>query len=358
MTNKPQMTYSDIKYYLLVTANPLLDSIGACSIFKLIKRLDVFSREITIFLPGFHVTENKTPNSKDEIKENIAKFIDYNRKEDNLDYHGKEPVFHTYIESHGDIYYNDVDFSNYMLDLEENCPNFEYCARTDLVVLPVQNGEIIYDKVASFNLDLLCDSKKQNETQLEQFFLSVFRLIRKDYDRHSLALLSKIKDLYLNYAPESIFDDTSNVLIRLDNRIMEYMNWKEHDEIFFISYSSIDSPQAVELKKLLEEHGRNVWMAPEGIPSGLDYACVIPSALRITSHCLALLSHNSAKSKWVRREIATAITNDKKLDGILLDGFTTDDIKKYDHLDFLFENIQIRYSLTDLLENPDILTTL
>lgn len=53
------MTTDDINYYLLVTANPLLDSVGAISIFKLIKRLDRFSREIKIFLPGFRDTEKK-----------------------------------------------------------------------------------------------------------------------------------------------------------------------------------------------------------------------------------------------------------------------------------------------------------
>lgn len=47
------MTTDSIKYYLLVTANPLLDSVGAISIFKLIKRLDVFSREIKIFFARF-----------------------------------------------------------------------------------------------------------------------------------------------------------------------------------------------------------------------------------------------------------------------------------------------------------------
>ena len=53
------MTADNIKYYLLVTANPLLDSVGAISIFKLIKRLDRFSREIKIFLLGFRDTEKK-----------------------------------------------------------------------------------------------------------------------------------------------------------------------------------------------------------------------------------------------------------------------------------------------------------
>lgn len=352
------MKSDNIKYYLLVTANPLLDSVGAISIFKLIKRLDVFSREIKIFLPGFHIFENVEPDSEEEIIQNMDNIAKYNRREENVDYHGNEPVFHTYIPSHGDVYYNDVDFSNYMLDLEENCPNFEYCARTDLVILPTSKGKIVYDKVVSFNLDLMGNSEISNEAQVEKFFLAVFKLIRRDDDKSSLALISKMRNLYFDYAPESIFDDTSNVLIRLDNRLLEYMKWKAHDEIYFISYSSIDSPQAEKLKNILEESGKNVWMAPEGIPSGLDYACVIPAALRITSHCLALLSHNSARSKWVRREIAKAISNDKKLDGILLEGFTKDNFKNYDHLDFLFESIQIRYCLTDILKNPDILTTL
>lgn len=351
------MTTESIKYYLLITANPLLDSVGTISIFKLIKRLDRFSREIKIFLPGFHITEKIEPDSKEEIVKKVDYLAKYNRKEDNFDYHGNDPIFHTYIPSHGDVYYNDVDFSDFMMDLEENCPNFVYYARTDLVILPTCNGKIVYDKVASFNLDLLGDSEKSNETQVERFFLSVFKLIRSDEDKNSLTLISKIRDLYLDFVPNSVLDDTSNVLIRLDNRLLEYMKWKPHDEIYFISYSSIDSPQAEKLKSLLESLGKNVWMAPEGIPSGLDYACVIPAALRVTSHCLALLSHNSARSKWVRREIAKAVSNDKKLDGILLDGFTKDDLKMYDHLDFLFENIQVRYGLTDLLKNPDVLIT-
>lgn len=351
-----------IKYYLLVTANPLRDSVGAISIFKLIKRLDVFSREITIFLPGFSICKESDkksePDSEEEISQNINSIAEYNRQEENLDYHGNEPVYHTYIPSCGDVYYNDVDFSNFMLDLQEKCPHFEYCARTDLVILPTYNGEILYDEVVSFNLDLMGDSENSNESQIEKFFLALFRLIRKDDDKNSLALISKMRDLYFDFAPPSIIDDTSNVLIRLDNKLLNYMKWKEHDEVFFISYSSIDGAQAEKLKSLLEESGKNVWMAPEGIPTGLDYACVIPAALRITSRCIALLSHNSARSKWVRREIAKAISNDKKIDGILLEGFTIEDIRNYDHLDFLFETIQVRYYLTDLIDNPDIINIL
>ena len=159
------MTPNKIKYYLLVTANPLLDSVGAISIFKLIKRLDRFSRDIKIFLPGFHITEKTEPDNLEEINQNLDNIAEYNRKDENLDYHGNEPVYHTYIPSHGDVYFNDVDFSDFMMDMEENCPNFEYCARTDLVILPTCKGEIVYDKVVSFNLDLMGDSERSNEAQ-------------------------------------------------------------------------------------------------------------------------------------------------------------------------------------------------
>ena len=43
----------EVKYYLLLTANPLSDSLAAETIFRTINRLDILSRDITIFMPGF-----------------------------------------------------------------------------------------------------------------------------------------------------------------------------------------------------------------------------------------------------------------------------------------------------------------
>ena len=109
------------------------------------------------------------------------------------------------------------------------------------------------------------------------------------------------------------------------------------------------------MKALIEKNKKQVWIAPDGIPEGSDYACAIPAALRISSRVVVLLSHNSANSTWVRREIGKAISNNKKIDGILLDDFTMEDINRYDHFDFLFEGIQIKYSIRDLFENKAIL---
>ena len=347
------MEDSFIKYYLLVTANPLSDSSAALSIFKTIKQLDILSDEIDIFLPGFSVSDKAKKETEEEINATIAKIQDDNQLH-NDDYHGKEPVYHTYIESCGDIYFNDVSFSRFMLDLESRSSKFGYYGRTDLVVLPTERGIILYDNLKSFNLELL---NKQNHSKIsvEEFIFTILKLIRKDTERNSLALIDKIDRLYQDSIQSQEEIRTSEIIMRLDHQILQYMKWKEQDEIFFISYSSKDEFNAFALKTLLERNGKNVWIAPDGIPTGFDYARAIPAALRITSRFVVLLSDNSANSDWVRREIGKAISNKTKVDGVFLDGFSYDDMHKYDHLDFMLENVQLKYSLQALFNNKDIL---
>jgi len=347
------MLSSKIKYYLLVTANPLSDSEAAITLFKIINRLDILSREIKIFLPGFHVTGNKEKDSEAEVNARINEITSYNTQENNADYHGVNPIYHTYIESHGDIYFNDVDFSKFMLDFEDSCSKFEYCGRTELVVLPTANGKIMNDAIVSFNLDDFNSTKRRND--IEEFILSVIKLIRKDEDRNTLDLISKIQETYVKLLKDKEDEDSATVVLRLDKRLLEYMKWREHDEIFFVSYSTKDEFNAYAFKALLEKHGKKVWMAPDGIPAGFDYASVIPAALRITTRFVVLLSHNSALSDWVRKEIGKAITNKKRLDGVFLDDFTFDDVRNYDHLDFLFESIQLRYTIHELFNNVSVL---
>lgn len=341
-----------VKYYLLVTANPLSESKAAISIFNMIGRLDIISEDITIFLPGF-VPQGKSKteeaDTQEEIESKINSIKELN-KEKFEDYHGKVPVFHTYLPSAGDIYFNDADFANFMLELQHRSTRFEYNGRTDLVVLPSSKGEIMYDQLVSFNLEPF---KKLGSSELEEFFTRVFKLMRNDEDKNSLALIHKITKCYESYFKQETLFDTTDVTIRLDNVLLDFMKWKESDVIFFISYSSKDEEFAYKVKDRLVEAGIKVWMAPEGIPDGLDYARVIPAALRITSRCIVLLSRNSANSQWVRREIGRAISNNNKLNGILLDGFTAKDLNSYDHLSFFFDNIQLHYTINDILNNSD-----
>ena len=39
------------------------------------------------------------------------------------------------------------------------------------------------------------------------------------------------------------------------------------------------SIKAFALKALIEKNKKQVWIAPDGIPEGSDYACAIPAAL-------------------------------------------------------------------------------
>lgn len=338
-----------IKYYLLITANPLSDSAASIAIFKAIKSLDLFSGKIKIFMPGFHTDDDGIGE-----KAMLTQMAQNNKNEE--DYHGNQPLFSTFCESAGIMYFNDVDFAKFMIDLDDRCPNFCYYGNTELLVLPAHNGEVLFDKIKNYDLESFFDSEQKTKFSVENFLLRVVNLIKSDPSNHSISLLDRIDDLYSSRYPSAHVADENAVIIKVDKFILEHMKWKENDEIFFISYSTKDEFSAYALKSLLEKNNKHVWIAPDGIPSGMDYACAIPAALRITSRFVVILSHNSAQSNWVRKEIGKAISSNKKVDGIFVDGFTCDEMKQYDHLDFLFENIQLRYTVEELIDSSSALS--
>ena len=79
----------------------------------------------------------------------------------------------------------------------------------------------------------------------------------------------------------------------------------------FISYRSTESAHAYFMKDFLETNGFSVWMAPESIPVGSDYAHEIPNALQNCSAVVLILSRKAQRSVWVRREIETAFNMGK-----------------------------------------------
>lgn len=335
-------------------ANPLSDSEVAISIYKMFKSLDILSRNITVFFPGFHpyVHEDYSDKKIGDVK---GDYIAHN-KVNNMDYHGNYPVFYTYCDSVGHIYFNDADFAKFIIDLENKTENFEYGGSPQLVLIPSTKGDIIYEKLKSYDLEPLYNYQANKCQKVEEFLVSILKLLQNDIKKSSLELITKINNIYSDKLKNNNIERLPNtVTIQLDDRILDYMKWRKSDEVFFISYSTKDEYHAYALKTLIEKHGSQVWIAPDGIPDGSDYACAIPAALRISSRVIVLLSHNSANSTWVRREIAKAISNHKKIDGILLDEFTMDDLKQYDHFDFFFEGIQIKYSINDLFEDKYIL---
>lgn len=81
----------------------------------------------------------------------------------------------------------------------------------------------------------------------------------------------------------------------------------------FISYSSKQTEVARELEHALNSRNINCWMAPESIPPSSDYLEIIPNALANTKILLLLLSPDAESSKWVAKEVATAIGANKSV---------------------------------------------
>ena len=81
----------------------------------------------------------------------------------------------------------------------------------------------------------------------------------------------------------------------------------------FISYSSKQSELACVIRDLLEKHSIPCWMAPDSIPSGSDYQEIIPIALNQIDMVLLILTPDAEQSRWVRKEIGTAIGANKVL---------------------------------------------
>lgn len=81
----------------------------------------------------------------------------------------------------------------------------------------------------------------------------------------------------------------------------------------FISYSSKQTEQAEEICEFLRANNISCWMAPDSIPAGSNYIEMIPLALEQVKIVVVLLTPDAEKSKWVQKEVSTAIGSGKYL---------------------------------------------
>ena len=80
-----------------------------------------------------------------------------------------------------------------------------------------------------------------------------------------------------------------------------------HPKEIFLSYSSVDWKFANEIAKLLRRHGVPVWHSHRNIMGGQPWHDEIGDALRRCDWFVILLSPNSVKSIWVKRELTFAL---------------------------------------------------
>ncbi len=81
----------------------------------------------------------------------------------------------------------------------------------------------------------------------------------------------------------------------------------------FISYSSAQTEYAHRLMAGLQENGIQAWIAPESIPTGSNYLAEIPRAISSVRAIVLLLTEEAQKSRWVQKEIGSAVGAGKLL---------------------------------------------
>ena len=80
-----------------------------------------------------------------------------------------------------------------------------------------------------------------------------------------------------------------------------------HPKEVFLSYSSLDQDFATKIAELLCRHGIPVWHGPTSIRGGEQWQDEIGDALERCDWFVILLSPNSMKSMWVKRELTFAL---------------------------------------------------
>lgn len=89
----------------------------------------------------------------------------------------------------------------------------------------------------------------------------------------------------------------------------------------FISYKSEEYDDALWIRETLEENGFSCWMAPKNIPGGSSYAEEIPTAIQGCKVFVLVLSTRAQVSRWVKRELDTALNAGKIVLPFMLERF-------------------------------------
>ena len=96
----------------------------------------------------------------------------------------------------------------------------------------------------------------------------------------------------------------------------------------FISYSTMNTQIANDVRKFLQSHGINCWMAPESIPAGSNYTKEIPYGIIYSKLAVLIVSSAALNSVWVNHEITYLLDINRTIIP-----FIVEDIKKHPSLD-------------------------
>lgn len=203
--------------------------------------------------------------------------------------------------------------------------------------------------------DKLFNRTFQKQKLIEQF-ADVLDEVRdnRDYIVNQVVIRGLLESLYRKATKEISYPSDDEMIRKIIADIERHINWRFSEDFYFISYSTKDKTKAELIRRLLQERGAKVWIAPDGIPQGRDYSMIIPTTLQYTKNFVLILTENSAKSKWVSREIDAAINNSStNLKIILANGFQLDQLKRYPDIGFYLTKVQVSYRYEDIIQNAE-----
>lgn len=377
------LRYRRQKMVIVILASANSDSRAVDFVLRNFHEMDLLSDDVDFYLPGYGINKYNRHLPRDYkptewmLEEAERNFPDFHERRRFL--FGLQNTRLQVIDSPrlGPIIFNVAEFTDFVLEFTRRIDGFHYLGGCQMVLLrPTYEGSPNYDEACVYDLDNIINS--QSGLSLDSFLFRTFQairsgsfetirqfrnpLLRKIFTHNKLSKSTIIHEIDDLYDKATRYHDTEGHYNFIVQNIIKDMNRCLHwdiseEEFYFISYSSRNVMQAETLKRLLQDNNIHVWIAPDGIPQGREYPLVIPTALKLAKIFVLLLTPDSAKSQWVRRELAIAIGNsvNTKVKVILSEGFTVSDIRNDNELEFLLDRVQVKYEYSDLIHSSDML---
>lgn len=386
------LKYSQKKWTMIIFANAYSDSKAVDFVIRNFHEMDVVSDDVDFYLPGFDVYDLKRSLQigldelswrnemlesyytdclmwKNRKRRRVASFYCF-KPLDERPLDEKEGSYCKIIDSPrlGPIVFNEAEFADFVMEFTRRKKGYVYLGTCQMLLVPVSEGIPDYQSAAIYDLDKVVDCPAG--PSLDSFFHHVLYIIRQfGYKQNGLrsmmdyllgrqsAVLREIDRLYSESTHYSDKGDKYEIII--NNIIVDmekWLNWSLKEDYFFISYSSRNVTKAKTLKWTMQKHGLHVWIAPDGIPQGRNYAIVVPTALKLSKTFVLLLTPESARSQWVKRELDIAISNEAntRVKVLLADGFSISDIQSDNELMFYLNRVQVKYEYYDVVHDETV----
>jgi len=123
----------------------------------------------------------------------------------------------------------------------------------------------------------------------------------------------------------------------------------------FISHSSEDKAFARRLKRAFEAYPIDVWLDEKNLNIGDSLSKVFTEEIRSSTHFMLLISKASNQSKWVKKELNTALNENITILPLLIEECEIDvRLKDIKYLDFI-NNDDFIYPFNELLRTLELI---